>query len=149
MVIWRSGYRNYSSQYFSRYLKDRMPSMDTLLSIANLGQRAYGRWLFQRLISGIMMVAGLTFVIAIMVSALLIGGLVAAYYTLLYYGIGQLMAVSIIAVLATSAIAALVILTLSCLHQLRQIPRKLFRQSPLTSRAMDTLDAFTDGLMAE
>lgn len=123
--------------------------METLLAIANLGQRAYGRWLFQRLISGIIMVVGLTFVIAIMVSAILIASLVATYFVLIHYGLAFGAAIIIIVLLAIALIVLLILLTLSCLHHLRKMPRTLFRQSPLTSRAMDTLDAFTAGLMAE
>jgi hypothetical protein len=121
--------------------------MEKLLAIASLGQRAYGRWLFQRLISGVLVIAGLTIILSMMVSAVLVGGLLTIYYILLYYGIGQLMAVTTTAVLALLLIAALVFLVLTSLQHLRKLPRTLLRKSPLTSRAMDTLDAFTDGLM--
>jgi len=122
--------------------------MEKLLAIASLGQRAYGRWLFQRLLSGIIVVAGLTIVTSVMLSAILVGGLWATYFSLLYYGIGQLMAMVITGALALMAMAALVFLTLSGLHHLRRMPRTLLKQLPLTSRAMDALDAFTNGLMA-
>lgn len=123
--------------------------METLLAIANLGQRAYGRWLFSRLLSGIIIIVGLTIIIGVMVSAVLVASLFVIYYALLSYGIGQLMAVTTSAVLALLVIAVLVFLVLTSLHHLRQLPRTLLQQSPLTSRAMDTLDAFTDGLMAD
>ncbi len=121
--------------------------MEKLLAIANLGQRAYGRWLFQRLISGILIIAGFTIVLSMMVSTALIAGLLAVYYALHYYEIGQLMAVTITAALALMLIAALVFLVLTSLQHLRTLPRTLLRKSPLTSRAMESLDAFTDGLM--
>lgn len=123
--------------------------MEKLLAIAALGQRAYGRWLFKRLLSSIIMVTGLTIVTSIMGSAMLIGGLYAAYFTLLYYGIGQLMVMVIISILAILIIAILAFFTLACLRDLRRMPQTLFKRSPFTSRAMDTLDAFTDGLMAD
>lgn len=95
------------------------------------------------------MVVGLVIVIAIMVNAALVATLFAAYFAMIYYGIPPVAAMIIIALLAIALIVALILLTLSCLHQLRKMPKALFSQSPLTSRAMDTLDAFTDGLMAE
>lgn len=58
------------------------------------------------------------------------------------------MAMVITGALALMAMAALVFLTLSGLHHLRRMPRTLLKQLPLTSRAMDALDAFTNGLMA-
>jgi len=123
--------------------------MEKLLAIASLGQRAYGRWLFQRLLSGIIVVAGLTIVVAVMVSAMLVGGFYAAYFALLHYGTAPQVAMVIIGISAILTTVTLVILTLMCLHHLRRMPRTLLKQSPLTSRAMDTLNAFTDGLMAE
>jgi Na+/H+-translocating membrane pyrophosphatase len=123
--------------------------MEKLLVIISLTQRIYGKWLFQKLLSGIMVAAGLTIVISIMVSAMLVGGLYTVYFALLYYGIEQLMAMLVIGILAIMITVMLVIVTFSCLHRLRRMPRTLLEQSPFTSRAMDTLDAFTNGLMAE
>jgi len=123
--------------------------MEKLLAIASLGQRVYGRWLFQRLLSGIIVAAGLTIVTSVIISAFLVGGLWAAYFVLLHYGIGQLMAMMITGAIALMVIASLFFLTLSCLHHLRRMPRMLLKQSPLTSRAMDALDAFSDGLMTD
>ena len=123
--------------------------MGKLLAIADLGQRAYGRWLFQRLLPGALMVVGFTIMLAIMGSVLLLTILVAAYYSLLYYGIGQLMAVMITVGLAVLIMALLVIFILAYLYRLRQTPKTLIKQSPLASHIVDTLDAFYDGLMAE
>ncbi len=123
--------------------------MEKLLALALLVQRTYGRWLFQRLLSGIVVVAGLTIITSIMVSAILISSLVAAYFALLHYGIEQQAALLIISITVILTIVALIILTLACLHHLRQMPRTLLKRSPLTARAMDTLDAFSDGLTAD
>jgi len=123
--------------------------MEKLLAIASLGQRAYGRWLFQRLMSGIIVVTGLTIIISIMIGTMLVGGLYAGYSALLHYGIQPQVAMIIIGVSAILITITLVILTLSCLSRLRQMPRTLLKQSPLTSCAMDALDAFSNGLMAD
>lgn len=119
--------------------------METLLAIANLGQRAYGRWLFQRLLSGIIVVAGLVMVTAMMISALLVGGLYVSYITLLHYGVGSDMAMMVVALSAVLIIVMLVILTLSCLHHLHQIPKTLFKQALSPSHTSAVLCAFFDG----
>ena len=120
--------------------------METLLAIATLGQRTYGRWLFSRLLSGMIAIAGLVIVIAIMISAALTAALAALYYTLLSYQIGQLVAGLVTGISAIAIIMMLIILTLVCLHHLRQAPKTLLKKSPFSSSIMDTLDAFTDGL---
>ncbi len=123
--------------------------MDKLIAIASLGQKAYSRWLFRRLLSGIIVVAGLTIVTSIMVSAMLIGGLYALYFLLSGYGAEPQAAMIITGIMAGLSIGMLAILTLVGLQHLRQMPRALLKRSPFTSGAMDTLDAFTDGLMAD
>ena len=123
--------------------------MEKLLAIAGLGQKVYGRWLFQHLLSGIIVVVGLTIVTAIMVSATLIGSLIAAYYMLLQHGTEPYLAMIIIGVSGVLTIVILVLLTLASLYHLRQMPRTLLEKSPLTSGVMATLNAFTDGLMAD
>jgi hypothetical protein len=123
--------------------------MEKLLAIASLGQRAYGRWLFQHLILGIIVVIGLVMVIAIMVSTILIGSLAAAYFTLLSSGIGQTLAMLAVALLAIAITTAVIFLTFLSLHRLRRMPHTLLKRSPVTSSAMDALNAFTNGLMAD
>jgi len=123
--------------------------MEKLIAIAALGQKAYGKWLFLRLLSGIIIVIGLTIVISIMVSAVLVGSLAAAYFALLDYGASPHMAMIGVGVSAVLTIAMLVLLALTCLHHLRRMPTALLKQSPIASQAMDTLDAFTEGLMVD
>lgn len=123
--------------------------MEKLLAIAGLGQKVYGRWLFQHLLSGIIVVAGLTIVTAIMVSATLIGSLIAAYLMLLQHGTEPYLAMIIIGISGVLTVVILVLLTLASLYHLRQMPRTMLERSPLTSGVMATLNAFTDGLMAD
>lgn len=123
--------------------------MKILLAIVNLLQKVYGRWLFQNLLLGIIIIAGLVLVTAIMVSATLIGCLLAVYFTLLSYGIGQTVAIIATAVSALLIIISLIIIMLLYLQHLRKTPKNLLKRSPLTSSVMSTLDAFTAGLMAD
>lgn len=121
--------------------------MEKLLAIVSLGQRAYGRWLFQRLLSSLILIAGLAFIIAIMICAVLIGGLMAAYVTLLQNGMEPQVAMLIVGGGAVFIIALLVVLTLAYLRHLRRIPRTMLEQAPITALATDTLNAFVDGFM--
>ena len=123
--------------------------MEKLLVIAGLGQKLYGRLLFQRVASAVIMAMGLTIMASIMVSAMLIGIFYAVYLALLYHGIGQMMAMLIISALVMVLTTLLIVLIRTCLRNLRQMPRTLLKQSPLASRAMDALNAFSDGLMAD
>ena len=123
--------------------------MEKLLAIASLGQRAYGRWLFQRMVLGIIAVAGLTIVVSILVSAMLIAGLYAGYFALLHFGAEPQGAMLIITILAVLITLTSVILVLTGLDHLRRMPETLLRRSPLTSGAIDALDAFINGLTAD
>lgn len=121
--------------------------MEKLLVFATLGQRAYGRWLFQRFLSRAIAVVGLIFIIAILVSALLLGLLFIFYMALVQQGIDPFMATLIISVTTLLIIVMLVILALTYLRHLRQLPQSLLKQSPITSRVSSVFDAFMDGLM--
>lgn len=123
--------------------------MKTLISVFALMQKASGKRSFQRLLPTIIMVVALIIIIAIMISTLLIGCLVAACFMLLQAGMAAQTAIIIIAISTLLTIMILVFLMLSGLKRLRRMPQTLLEQSPLASRAMDTLDAFTAGLMAD
>lgn len=121
--------------------------METLLAIVNLGQKSYGRWLFTRLLPGMIAIAGLTIVIAIMISVAFIILLAIEYSTLLSYRMDHQVAMVVTGISAIAIILMLIILTSAWLNNLRQVPKKLLQKSPLSSGIMDTIDAFTDGLM--
>jgi hypothetical protein len=123
--------------------------MEKILIITGLVQRIYSKWLFQHLLFGVIIISGLIVVIAIMVSALLIGSLMAVYFILLSYGIGQTVAIIVTAVSALLVIMLLIIITLLYLQHLRKTPKNLLKKSPLASSAKDTLDSFIAGLMAD
>ena len=80
---------------------------------------------------------------------MLIGSFYGAYLTLQYYGAGQLTAMVITGALIMMTTALLFFFVRTYLHNLRRIPQKILKHSSLTSRAMDALDAFTEGLMAD
>lgn len=123
--------------------------MENILLLISVAQRAYSKWLLHRLLLRIIVIVGLIIVISIMVSATFIGGLYIIYYSLLSSGIEQLMAMLITGISAIMLIILLIIIVLVCVRKLQIMPKAILKQSPLTSLAMDTLNSFTDGLMAE
>jgi hypothetical protein len=123
-----------------------MSHMEKLVAIASLGQKIYGRLLFQRLIAGAIMVAGLMIVVSILISAMLVGSFYAVYLSLLYYGTGQASAMMIIGVLIFMTTAMLIIILAARLRALRRMPQRMLKESSLTSQAMGLLEAFSDGL---
>jgi uncharacterized BrkB/YihY/UPF0761 family membrane protein len=123
--------------------------MEKLLVLFGLVQKARSRRLFQRALFSMLLMAVLVFVMAILLSAAIIGGLIAGAFALMQSGIGTPAVVIIVALSGMAIIGVVFLLMMAVLNHLRAIPQKMLMQSPLTSRAIDTLEAFTDGLMAE
>lgn len=118
--------------------------MEKLLALATLGHKAYNKWLFQRMISRVLAIVGMVLMIAILLSALLIGLLGIAYIALVQSGIAPQIAALTIGTMTVSIIGLLIMLAR---HFLRQLPRLLAPQAPITSRISDLLNAFIDGFM--
>lgn len=122
--------------------------MEKLLAIISIGQRVYGRWLFQRLLPSIMVIVGLTIVISIMISAMLVGCFYAGYQGLLNYGFEANIAILIIFISSLLTIILLVVLAIFGLRHLNKIPQTAITQSPLTTCAKQALGSFLAGFMA-
>ena len=127
--------------------------MEKLLVFATLGRKAYGKWLFQRMLERAVLLIGVTraivavgiiFIIAILLSALLIGLLLGAYTALVHGGLSPSLAMLIISIATLLIIGMLVLLAQ---HFIRQLPRMLAPQSHITARINDTINAFLDGFM--
>ena len=114
--------------------------------IAGLIHSLYGHWRLQRLLSGVMMVVGLTIVTSMLIGMMLIGGFYAAYFALVDYGLGPLQALLLIGL---STLLAVVVLMVALWLYMRRMPKRLVRASPLMDYANETVDAFFDGFMAE
>jgi hypothetical protein len=121
--------------------------MEKLLTIISLGQRAYGRWVFRRILSGAFMVAILSLVMAAMISALLVACLYALYAVLLSYGFSIVAAALLTAGAAMAVIAGLAWGMYALLRSLRHMHRTLFSRSQMSGQVMDVVDAFMGGLM--
>lgn len=118
-----------------------MSAVEKTLVIAGIARGMYGRWRFQRLLSGVMVVTGLTVISSMLVGTMLIGGFYAAYFAFLHYGWEPQIAILLTGALVTSITATFITLTVMCLRRLRQMP--------MASRTSEVVDAFFDGLMTE
>ena len=122
--------------------------MEKLLALATLGQKVYARWLFLRLLSGIVVVAGLTIVASILMGALLVGGFFAAYQALLHFGFEPLGAAGIVGGCILFVLIIFVFLAVRSVRQLQELPQRLLKKkSPLVARTDDIVDAFFEGLL--
>jgi hypothetical protein len=115
--------------------------METLLAVITIIQRAGGKRLILRLFARLVVLLGLVITTAIMGAAMLIGGLINVHVALLDSGMFAPTALLVIGGAALFMIAMLIFVIVWQLKGLYRLPKK----SPL----MDTLDAFTDGLMAD
>jgi hypothetical protein len=123
--------------------------MEKLLAIITIAQRSYCRWLFQRLLPGIIMIIGLTIVISIMISAIIVGGLYTAYSALLNYELEENMAMLIIGISSIITIITLVIIVLLGMRRMRPAPKIISSQSQISICAIGIFTSFIDGFMAE
>jgi len=123
--------------------------MEKLLLLLNLGQRAYSRWMLHRLLFGVIIVLGLTIVIAMLISATLVGMLLVFYQSALMYGFEPQAAVGLTFLLSMIFILALIICTNMCLKNFRKVSKTTAKPSPIASSALSILDSFTDGFMGE
>jgi protein-S-isoprenylcysteine O-methyltransferase Ste14 len=118
--------------------------MEKLLVLATLGRKAYSKWLFQRMLTRAIVVVGIIFIIAILLSALLIGVLFTIHAAFLQGGFSPPVAMLMIGIITLCIIGMLVMLAQ---HFARQLPRMLAPQSPITARISDTIHSFMDGFM--
>ena len=123
--------------------------MENLLTIISVIQRISTKKLLIRVISNMMMIMGLVMTTAIMISATFIGGLINAHIALLDHETPPALALIYIGCAALLIIAGLLAVVAWRLRCLKKIPHSIFGKSPITARTMDTLNAFTDGLMAD
>ncbi len=122
--------------------------MDKLISLVAIAQNIYSRWIFRRLLYGMIAVATLAIITAMMVSAILIGILYAFYQVLLNLGVAPLPATLCVTGLVTVMVLLFIYTTTLLLHRLREMPRQLLQKKmPDISEAGDVIDAFFSGFL--
>lgn len=123
--------------------------MEYLFAIISVIQRISTKNLLIHVISNMVIIMGLVMTTAIMVSATLVGGLINAHVALLNNEVPPLLALIYIASAALFIIATLFAVIAWRVRCLKKIPHSIFGNSPFSSSAIATLDAFTAGFMAE
>jgi uncharacterized membrane protein len=116
--------------------------MKKLLAIASLGRHVYGKRLFHEALPSLIATIALVIIISFMISALLIGSLVAAFFALMQHGLAWPVAF-MVTLLAGILITVLLAVQVSkILSSLRTTPLSVLKQSPLTS----AIHSFFSGL---
>jgi|LakMenEpi03Aug12_release.lakeMendotaPanAssembly.Ray.scaffolds.fasta_scaffold1009076_1 hypothetical protein len=123
--------------------------MQKILILSGLIQKIIVQRSLRYNLPEIMLIIVLLFTIAIMISAVLIGGLVATYLMLANYGIAKYLTIIIVAILTIFVIVALVFLTLWRINHFQKKHQAIFGQSSFVSNTLDTFRSFTDGFMAK
>ena len=124
--------------------------MEKLLSLINIGQNLYAKWLLQQLLSRIAVLACFAIVASTMVGGLVICGFIAIYMVFIHLGVPPEMAMLEVGGSALLATVILIVALLTYARRLKDMPRKLLmKKVPPVSQANDILDAFLDGLMGK
>lgn len=122
--------------------------MQKIFTALNMAQVAYGGLFLQRLLKNIVLIAGLTIIVSIMVSILLACALVASYFQLLHYGIEPPMALLMIALSTMAILGGLAAIMVLYMRRLRKQHHMVSRKSIVVHEAMDVLHAFVKGFRA-
>ncbi len=126
-----------------------MSKMEKLLAIASIGQRTYSKWLFQRLVPTIVLIAALTIVIGTIVGMMLVGGFYLYYESLITSGVDPTSAITVIIAWAVTAIMIFSIVIFYCFCHLRKMPQKFLKKSSCNHVIAGVISAFLDGFMAD
>lgn len=119
--------------------------MEKLLTVASLSEGAYGNWLNQRLITGVVIAGALTIVTSIMISVLALVGFYAGYIALVTSGVEPRSSMLIILCAFIGTIAVLVGLIFTAVNRLQHLPQSLIKRAAIKSKAANVIDAFVDG----
>lgn len=124
--------------------------MGKLLVIAGFVRSIYSKWLFQRLLSGILVIAALSLVMTILAGAAVAVGFYALYVTMLHHGIEQEVALALMSLLMFAICAVLLKIILRSVGKLRSIPRGVMKTKlPVAGKAGDVINSFIEGLLAD
>ena len=123
--------------------------MEKLLAITNIAERAFGIWLFQRLLPNVLIIVGLTMITSIMIAAIIITSMFCAYQLLLNNGFEIHSAIMLIGSLALLITIIFAICIIAHLQQLRRMPQKLLQEKLASAPKIGTLVSFIKGFMAK
>lgn len=124
--------------------------MDKLASLIDIAQNIYSRWVFHRLLCGMVAIATLTIITSIMISAMLICSFYATYQVLLNSGfIPHIAAFTVAGIIAIVAILFLLII-FTFLRRLRYVPRSLLQEKTSNVFCIGSIiESFLNGLLSK
>jgi len=125
-----------------------MSPLGKLLGIVMVQRTLSTTALFQQFLWGIAVFIIFTVIAGALLSALLIGGLCAAYHALVLYGLEPQAAqvtIATLTLLIAVIIGAILYVKIHRLHA--ALPHLLRAQSPIAARINEVTDSFLDGLM--
>ena len=122
--------------------------MDKLASLIDIAQNIYSRWIFHRLLYGMVAIATLTIITAIMISAMLICSFYATYQVLLNSGFIPHNAAFILTGIIAIVALLFLLITFAFLRRLRDMPRILLQEkAPNVSYMGSIIESFLNGLL--
>ena len=126
-----------------------MLSVDKLLGLAGMGSTIANISLLRRFLSGVAVVIALTAISSTIAGMLLIAGFYALYLSLIHHGLDPSLAALTVGGGALIIVIVLAIFAVLRWYELREMPRLLYMETPIISRASKLADAFINGLLAE
>jgi len=104
--------------------------------------------LFRNLLSGLAVIAVIALMIAILVSALILGAVIYSHNLLVLAGVNQHAATAIIVAIVLAIIALLTKCMMKKIHSMKDFPAQLAEQeSPIAMQASGIAKSFFDGLL--
>lgn len=123
--------------------------MGKLLALAvGLAEGYYGRWMFKRLVSGVISVIALTIILSMLVGALMIGGFYAGYLALVHAGFEPHIAGLLTLGIIMFTIIIFILIMVTSVRRLRNIPQVSTTEKPaLIVKANGVVDSFLEGFL--
>jgi hypothetical protein len=109
--------------------------MGKLLAVAALGEKFYGRWLSYRLLSQILLLLGLTIILALLIASLLLCAVYTVHLALVYQGVATWVAWSVSFLLVIAMIATTVWRIRRCLREFNTAPQNLLQKTMSVAQA--------------
>jgi hypothetical protein len=102
---------------------------------------------FQQLMQGLVKVLLLVIVTGVLIGALVVSGLYAAYLALIAHGLQTEAAFFAIFLLAMIVVCGMVLALLSQFNAIRSVPKQMFHvQAPVVARVQDIAESFVAGI---
>ena len=122
-----------------------MQHLKKLLAIVSIGQISYGRWLLPHLLPCMFLIAGLTIITSMLISAVIISMVYILYMTLLQSGYETKTVVLITAILGVVIITIFTTLLCVTVRYLQRMLRSPLKQASLPTSVKHIVSSFLNG----